>query len=86
VGERVTTTAGGAAPLTGVVEGRLDAMITLRLDEPAPGLAFVGVGGPDDETVFAIVRAQLFGPQAAAIAERDEPAWRSLIAERVGAR
>jgi len=86
VGERVTTTAGGAAPLTGVVEGRLDAMITLRLDEPAPGLAFVGVGGPDDETVFAILRAQYFGPGAAEIAARDEPVWRALLAERVGVR
>jgi hypothetical protein len=38
-------------PLSGVVEGRLERMVTLRLDEPAPGLAFVGVGGPDDETV-----------------------------------
>ena len=83
-GDRVTAAGPGAPPLAGVVEGRLDTMITLRLDEPAPGLGFVGVGGPDDETVFAIMRAQFFGPEAAAIAERDEPAWRSLIAERVG--
>ena len=55
-----------------------------RLDEPAPGLAFVGVGGPDDETVFAILRAQFFGDGADAAAERDEPVWRSLITERVG--
>ena len=67
-------------PLAGVVEGKLDTMVTLRLEEPAPGLAFVGVGGPDDETVFAILRAQFFGPEAAAIAERDEPVWRSLSA------
>jgi uncharacterized protein YndB with AHSA1/START domain len=85
-GARVSANADGAPPLGGVVEGMLDTMVTLRIDEPAPGLAFVGVGGPDDETVFAILRAQFFGPDAAAIAERDEPAWRSLIAERVGVR
>jgi uncharacterized protein YndB with AHSA1/START domain len=85
-GARVTAAGEGAPPLAGVVEGMLDTMVTLRLDEPAPGLAFVGVGGPDDETVFAILRAQFFGPDAAAIAERDEPAWRALIAERVGVR
>ena len=85
-GARVSASGDGAPPLAGVVEGRLDTMVTLRIDEPAPGLAFVGVGGPDDETVFAILRAQLFGPEAAALAERDEPVWRSLIAERVGAR
>jgi uncharacterized protein YndB with AHSA1/START domain len=86
VGARVSASGDGAPPLAGVVEGRLDTMVTLRIDEPAPGLAFVGVGGPDDETVFAIMRAQLFGPEAVALAARDEPAWRSLIAERVGAR
>jgi len=83
-GARVTARADGAPPLSGVIEGMLDTMVTLRLDEPAPGLAFVGVGGPDDETVFAILRAQYFGPEAAEIAERDEPVWRSLITERVG--
>ena len=85
-GARVSASGDGAPPLAGVVEGHLDTMVTLRIDEPAPGLAFVGVGGSDDETVFAILRAQLFGPEAAALAERDEPVWRSLIAERVGAR
>ena len=83
-GARVSARADGAPPLSGVIEGMLDTMVTLRLDEPAPGLAFVGVGGPDDETVFAILRAQYFGPEAAAIAERDEPVWRSLITARVG--
>ena len=83
-GARVTARADGAPPLSGVIEGMLDTMVTLRLDEPAPGLAFVGVGGPDDETVFAILRAQYFGPEAAGIAERDEPVWRSVITKRVG--
>jgi uncharacterized protein YndB with AHSA1/START domain len=85
-GARVATAGDGVPHIAGVVEGRLETMITLRLEEPAPGLAFVGVGGPDDETVFAILRAQLFGPDADAIAERDEPVWRELIAARVGAR
>ena len=85
-GARVETAGDGVPVLAGVVEGRLDTMITLRLDAPAPGLAFVGVGGPDDETVYAIVRAQLFGGDAAALVERDEPVWRSLIASRVGVR
>ena len=83
-GARVTANGDGAPPLAGVIEGTLDTMVTLRLEEPAPGLAFVGVGGPDDDTVFAILRAQFFGPGAAAAAERDEPVWRELIAERVG--
>ena len=62
-----------------MIEGTLDTMVTLRLHEPAPGLAFVGVGGPDDETVFAILRAQFFGPDAPELAARDEPAWRERL-------
>ena len=85
-GARVSASGDGAPPLAGIVEGKLDTMVTLRIDEPAPGLAFVGVGGPDDDTVFAILRAQFFGPGAADIAARDEPVWRALIADRVGAR
>ena len=85
-GAHVDVSGDGAPPLAGVVEGMLDTMVTLRLEQPAPGLAFVGVGGPDDETVFAILRAQFFGPGAAELAARDEPVWRSLLAERVGVR
>jgi uncharacterized protein YndB with AHSA1/START domain len=78
-GERVEAAGPGAPPLAGVVEGRLDTMATLRLDSPAPGLAFVGVGGPDDETVFAFVRAQFFGPDAPELAARHEPELRALL-------
>jgi uncharacterized protein YndB with AHSA1/START domain len=85
VGERVTVAAEGASPLTGVVEGRLDRMITMRLDEPTPGIGFVGIGGPDEETVYAVFRTYLFGPDAEQLAARDEPAWRALVSERVGA-
>jgi uncharacterized protein YndB with AHSA1/START domain len=85
-GARVTTSGDGVPTLAGVVEGRLDTMVTLRVEEPAPGLAFVGVGGPDDETVYAIVRVQYFGPEAAEVAARDEPVWRELLAARVGVR
>lgn len=77
-GERVA----GVPPLAGVVEGRLATMAMLRLDGPAPGLAFVGVGGPDDEQVFSFVRAQLFGPDAPALAARDEPKLRALLERR----
>ena len=78
-GERVATAGDGVPHFAGVVEGRLGTMATLRLDQPAPGLAFVGVGGPDDEHVFSFVRAQLFGPDAAALAARDEPRLRALL-------
>jgi uncharacterized protein YndB with AHSA1/START domain len=68
------------APLAGVVAGRGETTATLLLDEPAPGIAFVGVGGPDEETVFAFLRAQLFGEDGKALAARDEPVWRERLA------
>jgi uncharacterized protein YndB with AHSA1/START domain len=77
-GERVATSGAGVPPLAGTVARADEGMLTLVLDEPAPGLGFVGVGGPGDE-VFAVVRAQLFGDRAAAVAARDEPAWRAWM-------
>jgi hypothetical protein len=78
-GERAATSGDGVPALAGVVEGRLDTMATLLLDQPAPGLAFVGVGGPDDEQVYSFVRAQLFGDDAAALAAELEGALRSVV-------
>jgi uncharacterized protein YndB with AHSA1/START domain len=76
-GGRVATT---DPPLAGVVAGRGETTATLLLDEPAPGIAFIGVGGPNEETVFAFLRAQLFGDDGEELAARDEPAWRARLA------
>lgn len=84
VGERATVAAAGAAPWAGVVAGRQDRMITLLLEAPCPGIGFLGIGGPDEDTVFAVARAYFFGPGAAELAARDEPAWRELLSSRVG--
>jgi uncharacterized protein YndB with AHSA1/START domain len=78
-GSRAETSGDGVPRLAGVVEGRLDTMATLRLEEPAPGLAFVGVGGPDDEQVYAFVRAQLFGEGAGGLAAELEPRLRAVV-------
>src|SRR5829696_1256191 len=75
-GSRAETSGDGVPRLAGVVEGRLDTMATLRLEEPAPGLAFVGVGGPDEEQVYAFVRAQLFGNDAAGLVAELQPRLR----------
>ena len=85
-GERVIVGGDGTPLMAGVVEGTLETMVTLRIDEPVPGIGFVGVGGPDEETAFLVLRAYLFGPGAAEIAARDEPGWRALLASRAGVR
>jgi hypothetical protein len=80
-GERVAATAAGTPSLYGTVEESNDRMVTLVLEEPAPGIGFVGVGGPGDD-VYAFVRAQLFGEDAAGIAAREQVAWAQWFAER----
>ena len=83
-GDRVAASADGIG-LAGTVQEAEPGIVTLLLDEPAPGLALVGAGGPGDE-VYTFVRAHLFGDGARAIAARDEPAWQAWLGEQFAAR
>jgi hypothetical protein len=80
-GQRLATSAPDAPALAGTVEKAADGMVTLLLDEPGRGLGLIGVGGPGDE-VFVLVRAQLFGPDAAELAAREQEAWMAWFARR----
>ncbi len=82
VGDHIATD-GEAPPLAGRIEGVGDGMATLLLDRPSPGIGFVGIGEPADQAVV-VVRCQLFGAQAAAIAAREQGAWRRWLADRLG--
>ncbi len=78
-GDRVAATAPGAPPLAGVVERAADGMLTLLLEKPAPGVAFVVAEPAADGTAYASVYAYLFGDGAAEAAASDEPAWRAWM-------
>jgi len=80
-GDAIATSATGMPPLAGTVDTAEGTMITMVLDEPAPGVGFIGAGGAGEE-VFTIVRAQLFGPEAAEIAAHQQTAWESWFAGR----
>lgn len=84
-GDRVTARADGSAALAGTVQQVEPGIVTLLLDEPAPGLALIGAGGPGDE-VYTFVRAHLFGDDAPAVAARDEPAWQAWLGEALAPR
>jgi uncharacterized protein YndB with AHSA1/START domain len=72
-GDRLAT--GPDTPaLAGTVEQVGAGMVTLLLERPHRGIGLVGAGGAGDET-FLTVRAQLFGPDAAAVADREQRAW-----------
>jgi uncharacterized protein YndB with AHSA1/START domain len=80
-GERISASAPGVPALAGTVERAGDRMVTLVLDEPAPGLGIVAAGGPGEQ-VYVFVRAQLFGDDAAQVAEREQEAWTRWLAAR----
>jgi uncharacterized protein YndB with AHSA1/START domain len=68
-------------PFAGVVDYAGDREWTLRLDEPAPGVGVVAVGGPAD-VVYTQVSASLFGDDAEAVAERERSAWQAWMRDR----
>jgi uncharacterized protein YndB with AHSA1/START domain len=84
MGGRVSS-ADGAPPLAGVVEGMgkgdYPEELLLRLDEPAPGIAHL-FAMPMGGQVFLSVRLYLYGDRAAAVVARDEPVWQAWLQER----
>ena len=55
--------------------------LALLLDEPAPGTAFLAAEGVGDLTGVSIW-SYLYGPDAAAIVERDRPRWQRWLDAR----
>ncbi len=83
LGERIEASAAGVPSLAGVVIEVHPSRITLLLDSPAPGTAFIAAESMGDQTQVSIW-SYLYGPEADAITERDEPQWQSLLDEAVG--
>ena len=78
-GERVAATASGVPPLAGVVERAAPNMLTLLLERPAQGIAFVVSEPAGCGSAHASVYAYLFGDGAAEAVAMDEPAWRAWM-------
>lgn len=79
VGDRVAATASGTPPFAGTVQQMTDGILTVLLDEPAPGLGLLAAGGPGDE-VYIFLRQQLFGPGAGEVASRQQDVWQQWLA------
>jgi uncharacterized protein YndB with AHSA1/START domain len=84
-GDHIEASADGSVRLSGTVQLTEPGIVTLLLDEPAPGLSLIGAGGPGEE-VYTFVRMHLFGDDAPAFAARDEPAWQAWLGEQFAAR
>jgi uncharacterized protein YndB with AHSA1/START domain len=61
--------------------GMTPTTVLLRLDEPVPGTAYIGVF-PCGGMAQIYMALYLYGPSASAIAQRDQPAWQKWIDER----
>jgi uncharacterized protein YndB with AHSA1/START domain len=83
VGDRLAVTAADAPPLAGLVQRVSEGMVTLLLDEPAPGVGFLAAEGSGDARWLSVY-LYLFGEEAAGLAVRDRPAWRSWMEARSG--
>jgi len=70
----------GAPTFVGTVDTEGDVSLTMVLDEPAPGIGVLAVGGPGNE-VYKTVSLSLFGDEAAAVAARVEPEWQAWLAQ-----
>ncbi len=78
-GERLASGA-GSPPLAGTVERLSDGQLLMRTDEPGPGLAYVGAGGPGYE-VYTFVRGIFYGDEAPGIATRAGAEWQAWMDE-----
>jgi uncharacterized protein YndB with AHSA1/START domain len=78
---RKVKTGSDAPALAGVVERVANDWVTLRVDEPASGIAMVGVY-TWDERVNTSFHTYLFGDEAPAVAAREEPAWQAWMDAR----
>jgi uncharacterized protein YndB with AHSA1/START domain len=78
VGQRVVANGSKTPPLAGTVVRKTPGMLTILLDQPTPGVAFILAEPWQDQTVAGLY-LYLFGEQAAATLARDEPAWRAWL-------
>jgi uncharacterized protein YndB with AHSA1/START domain len=81
VGERVVAEAADSPRLAGTVVEVSPQRISMLVDEPAPGTAFLVAEGQGDVTSIS-VWSYLYGDDGAAAADRDGPRWQAWLADR----
>lgn len=84
VGDHVELHADGAPSLAGSVAAVEPTRLSLLLDEPSPGTAFVAAEGDGDE-VQVSVWTYRYGPDAATVAEADQAGWQRWLSDRAPA-
>lgn len=80
-GDGIEVAVAGAPRLAGTVVEAAPHRLSVLLDAPAPGTAFLAAEG-DGEQIAVSVWCYLYGDEARSIAERDASAWASWLAAR----
>ena len=81
VGDRLDVGVDDVTRLAGTVIETAARRITVLTDRPAPGTAFLTSEDAGGITMVS-VWLYLYGPDAVAAAERDDPRWRAWLAEQ----
>lgn len=68
----------GTPSISGTVVEATATRVSLLVDSPAPGTAFIAAEGMGDQAQVS-VWAYLYGDDAERIVERDQPAWQSVL-------
>ncbi len=77
-GDRITPTATDVPPLAGIVVEAEPWRVSILLDEPAPGTAFIACEGVGDQTGVSVWQ-YLYGAAAADVISRDQPRWQDWL-------
>lgn len=80
VDERVKVSAGEAPALAGTVVETTAHRLSLLVDEPAPGTAFLAAEN-NREGISVTVWSYLYGAEGSSAVERDEPRWQQWLTD-----
>jgi uncharacterized protein YndB with AHSA1/START domain len=81
VGDQIQTKAPDAPALAGTVADAAPWRLALVLDQPTPGTAILAVEGTGEQ-VSVSIWSYLYGVDAAAVVERDQPRWSKWLTDR----
>jgi uncharacterized protein YndB with AHSA1/START domain len=81
VGERISVEGADAPSLGGTVAAISSHRISMVVDDPAPGTAFIAAEGRGDDVEVSIW-TYLYGEAGAVASERDDPRWREWLSSR----
>jgi len=79
VGKEVATSGSDVPTLVGRVVTADERIGIVKVEQPATGLAWLAAGGSSEDQSHAMIHINLFGPDAEAVAAREQPIWQAWL-------